>query len=77
VAAWATLPVPFLAIGAWIYSTRGRDRYRNQREAASDLNALLHDNISGVRQIKAYAAEARRARALQQLFRRCAWPPCG
>ena len=57
VAAWATLPVPFLALGAWIYSTRGRDRYRNQRDAASDLNALLHDNISGVRQIKAYAAE--------------------
>ncbi|MEO7101293.1 MAG: ABC transporter ATP-binding protein [Luteolibacter sp.] len=57
VAAWATLPVPFLALGAWVYSTQGRDRYRNQREAASDLNALLHDNISGVRQIKAYAAE--------------------
>lgn len=57
VAAWATLPVPFLAAGAWFYSTRGRDRYRNQRNAASDLNALLHDNISGVRQIKAYAAE--------------------
>jgi ABC-type multidrug transport system fused ATPase/permease subunit len=57
VAGWATLPVPLLAIGAWIYSTRGRDRYRNQREAASDLNALLHDNISGIRQIKAYAAE--------------------
>ncbi|MEI6818462.1 MAG: ABC transporter ATP-binding protein [Verrucomicrobiota bacterium] len=58
VAAWATLPVPLLAVGAWIYSTKGRDRYRNQRDAASDLNALLHDNISGVRQIKAYAAEA-------------------
>jgi len=57
VAMWATLPVPLLAVGAWIYSTCGRDRYRNQREAASDLNALLHDNISGVRQIKAYAAE--------------------
>ncbi len=57
VAAWATLPVPLLLVGAWIYSTQGRDRYRNQRDAASDLNALLHDNISGVRQIKAYAAE--------------------
>lgn len=57
VAAWATLPVPVLAVGAWFYSTKGRDRYRNQRDAASDLNALLHDNISGVRQIKAYAAE--------------------
>jgi ATP-binding cassette, subfamily B, bacterial len=57
VAGWATLPVPFLALGAWIYSTQGRNRYRNQRDAASDLNALLHDNVSGVRQIKAYAAE--------------------
>ncbi|MEI8037820.1 MAG: ABC transporter ATP-binding protein, partial [Verrucomicrobiota bacterium] len=58
VAMWATLPVPMLALGAWIYSTRGRDRYRNQRDATSDLNSLLHDNISGVRQIKAYAAES-------------------
>ncbi len=57
VALWATLPVPLLAVGAWIYSTKGRDRYRKQRDASSDLNALLHDNISGIRQIKAYAAE--------------------
>lgn len=57
VALWAMLPVPILCVGAWIYSTCGRDRYRNQREASSDLNALLHDNISGIRQIKAYAAE--------------------
>ncbi|MBC7979253.1 MAG: ABC transporter ATP-binding protein [Armatimonadetes bacterium] len=57
VAAWATLPVPLLAIGAWVYSSCGRDRYRNQRDATSDLNALLHDNIAGIRQIKSYAAE--------------------
>ncbi len=57
VAGWATLPVPVLAVGAWLYSTRGRDRYRNQREASSDVNAVLHDNISGIRQIKSYAAE--------------------
>lgn len=57
VAMWATMPVPLLAIGAWVYSTQGRNRYRNQREATSDLNAILHDNISGIRQIKAYAAE--------------------
>ena len=58
VAGWATLPVPLLAVGAWFYATHGRDRYRNQREATSDLNALLHDNIAGIRQIKSYAAEA-------------------
>jgi ATP-binding cassette, subfamily B, bacterial len=57
VAMWATTPVPFLIVGAWIYSSKGRNRYKNQRETTSDLNALLHDNISGIRQIKTYAAE--------------------
>ncbi len=58
VAGWATVPVPLLALGAWFYATHGRDRYRNQREATSDLNSLLHDNIAGIRQIKSYAAES-------------------
>lgn len=58
VALWATLPVPLLAFGAWLYSHDARSRYREQRDAAGDLNALLHDNISGIRQIKAYTAES-------------------
>jgi ATP-binding cassette, subfamily B, bacterial len=57
VAMWATLPVPLLMVGAWIYTRNARGRYKAQRDAASDLNALLHDNIAGIRQIKAYAAE--------------------
>ncbi len=57
VALWATLPVPFLAIGAFIYTYNAKSRYKQQRDASSDLNALLHDNIAGIRQIKAYAAE--------------------
>ena len=51
-AAWAVVPVPFLFIGAMIY-TSTRDRYRTVRKATSEMNALLHDNISGIRQIKA------------------------
>lgn len=57
VALWATLPIPFLAMGAWVYTRNARGRYKAQRDAASDLNAVLHDNIAGIRQIKAYAAE--------------------
>ena len=57
VALWATLPIPFLAFGAWIYTHDARDRYKGQRDAASDLNAVLHDNIAGIRQIKSYIAE--------------------
>lgn len=57
VAIWATLPLPFLLLGSWLYSSRNTDRFRAEREALGDLSALLHDNIAGIRQVKAYAAE--------------------
>ena len=55
-AAWAIVPVPFLFIGAMIY-TSTRDRYRAVRKATSEMNALLNDNIAGIEQIKAYTME--------------------
>ena len=55
----ALLPVPFLAAGALIYTLTAHSRYRIQRRAASALNALLQDNIAGIRQIKTYASEER------------------
>ncbi len=57
VALWATLPIPILIIGAWIYSKDARHRHKDERNATSALNSLLHDNIAGIRQIKSYAAE--------------------
>ena len=51
------IPVPFLAAGALLYTLTAKSRYRKQRQAASAMNSLLHDNLSGVRQIKAYARE--------------------
>ncbi|MEM1083319.1 MAG: ABC transporter ATP-binding protein [Verrucomicrobiota bacterium] len=58
VALWATLPIPILVTGAWIYSKDARHRHKAERDATSALNSLLHDNIAGIRQIKSYAAES-------------------
>jgi len=55
--AWMLLPVPFLIGGAAWYTTSARFRYRDQRRAVSSMNALLLDNLQGVRQIKSYARE--------------------
>ncbi|MFZ0709351.1 MAG: ABC transporter ATP-binding protein [Terrimicrobiaceae bacterium] len=55
----ALAPIPLLAAGALAYTLTARSRYRLQRRAASALNALLHDNIAGIRQIKAYTSEKR------------------
>src|SRR5438132_3195594 len=51
------LPAPFLAGGALLYTLTAHRRYRLQRRASSDMNALLHDNLAGVRQIKSFVRE--------------------
>ncbi len=56
-AAWMLLPVPVMIGGAAWYTMTARFRYRDQRRAASAMNALLLDNLQGVRQIKSYARE--------------------
>lgn len=56
-AAVGMIPVPFLAAGALLYTLTARNRYRRVRAATSEMNSMLHDNISGIRQIKAYNME--------------------
>lgn len=53
----ALTPLPILAGGALWYTTTAHRRYRAQRMASSAMNALLMDNLQGVRQIKAFARE--------------------
>ena len=53
----ALVPLPFLIAGALTYTLTAHRRYRLQRRASSDMNALLHDNLAGVRQIKSFVRE--------------------
>ena len=56
--AWvALIPVPLLIGGALLYTLTAHRRYRRQREAASAMNALLMDNLQGMRQIKAFCRQ--------------------
>jgi len=54
----AMSPIPILAGGAIWYTLTAHRRYRKQREASSAMNALLMDNLQGVRQIKAFSRQA-------------------
>jgi ABC-type multidrug transport system fused ATPase/permease subunit len=56
-AVFALIPVPFLIAGALAYTLTAPRRYRAQRKAASAMNALLHDNLAGIRQIKTFTRE--------------------
>lgn len=50
-------PLPLLAGGALWYTLTAHRRYRLQRRASSAMNALLHDNLAGIRQIKSFVRE--------------------
>ena len=72
-AAVAMIPLPLLALGAMWYTLTAHKRYRKQRQASSAMNALLMDNLQGVREIKAFGREqhedsrfANRAEAMRQ-----------
>jgi ABC-type multidrug transport system fused ATPase/permease subunit len=53
----ALAPLPILIGGALWYTLTAHKRYRAQRQAASAMNALLMDNLQGIRQIKSFGRE--------------------
>jgi len=53
----AIAPLPLLAVGVLWYTLTAHRRYRAQREAASAMNALLMDNLQGIRQVKSFVRE--------------------
>ena len=51
------LPTPFIAAGGWLFARWVAPRAKLAREASSQMNSLLHDTITGIRQVKSYTAE--------------------
>ena len=51
------IPLPFIGIITTWWARRSEPKWRESSEASSALNALLHDNLAGIRQIKAYTVE--------------------
>ena len=57
-AAIALIPVPLLVAGGVWYTKTAASRYRARSQASSAMNALLMDNLQGIRQIKLFGREA-------------------
>ncbi len=51
------IPMPFLIGGAIAYTKTSPKRHRVLRAETSEMNSLLHDNIDGIQQIKAFTRE--------------------
>ena len=57
-AAVAMAPIPLLVAGGLWYTSTAVSRYRIRSRASSALNALLTDNLQGIRQIKLFGRES-------------------
>lgn len=51
------IPLPFIGILTAWWSKKAEPKWTASSEASSALNAILHDNLAGIRQIKAYTEE--------------------
>ena len=63
-AALALIPVPFVVVVATRYGRRSRPALQEVQQRIAEVTADVEENISGVRVVKAFAAEPRQLDAL-------------
>jgi ATP-binding cassette subfamily B protein/subfamily B ATP-binding cassette protein MsbA len=57
----SAIPIPLALLSLQIYAKRVRPAFRYRQKELGDLNAMLNDNLSGIREIKAFTREAQEA----------------
>jgi len=56
------IPIPLVVVSLRLYARFVRPAFRNRQKQLGDLNALLNDNLTGIREIKAFTREAAESR---------------
>jgi ATP-binding cassette subfamily B protein/subfamily B ATP-binding cassette protein MsbA len=55
------IPIPLVLVSLQLYARYVRPAFRNRQRALGDVNAMLNDNLSGIREIKAFTREQEEA----------------
>jgi ATP-binding cassette subfamily B protein/subfamily B ATP-binding cassette protein MsbA len=51
------IPIPLIFVAMQVYARYVRPAFRQRQKELGDLNAMLNDNLSGIREIKAFTRE--------------------
>ena len=62
----SSAPIPLVVISLQVYARYVRPAFRVRQKELGDLNAMLNDNLSGIREIKAFTRERDEARRVHQ-----------
>ncbi|MZH45711.1 MAG: ABC transporter ATP-binding protein [Nitrospinae bacterium] len=65
----ALFPIPLLAYGAWIYTSKAHDQYHVVRKRAAKMNAKLQDSISGIRETLSFNRQLYETRQFEKRSR--------
>jgi len=60
------LPIPLVVLSLRVYARYVRPAFRNRQKELGDLNAILNDNLTGIREIKAFTREPDEAERINQ-----------
>ena len=60
------IPIPFVILSLRIFARYVRPAFRNRQKELGNLNALLNDNLSGIREIKAFTREPEEAQRVNR-----------
>jgi ATP-binding cassette subfamily B protein len=65
-ALYTLIPIPLIILGFIMYNRYVRHLFRYAQARLGDLNAVLHDNLSGMREIQVFTQEEREMESLER-----------
>lgn len=68
-AAASLCSLPFMSICIWLIQVYSHKKWQDFRKKSSNLNAFIHEDISGMRIIQSFSAEKETARTFDELLR--------
>lgn len=60
----STIPIPLVFLSLRVVAKYVRPAFRSRQKQLGDLNAMLNDNLSGIREIKAFTREPEEAKRI-------------
>ncbi|HEX9091534.1 MAG TPA: ABC transporter ATP-binding protein, partial [Anaerolineales bacterium] len=64
------IPIPLVLVSLRIYARYVRPAFRERQKELGNLNAILNDSLSGIREIKAFTREAEEMKRISQSIER-------
>ena len=60
------IPIPFVVVSLQVYARYVRPAFRERQKELGNLNAILNDSLSGIREIKAFTREVEEMKRVNQ-----------